>query len=106
MFTIDINQKNYRPDLINVTNQLFQEHGFNKPIEKILPKVSVSGESGGCLTKEGAKLLDASNKLESGCIMCGPEGDAGSGMVATNSVVTYTGNVSAGRSAFSVVVLS
>jgi len=106
MFPIDINQKNYRPDLINVTNQLFQEHGFNKPIEKILPKVSVSGESGGCLTKEGAKLLDASNKLESGCIMCPPEGDAGTGMVATNTVATNTGNVSAGTSAFSMVVLS
>lgn len=106
MFPIDINQKNYRPDLINVTNQLFQEHGFNKPIEKILPQVSVSGESGGCLTKEGAKLLDASNKLESGCIMCPPEGDAGTGMVATNTVATNTGNVSAGTSAFSMVVLS
>ncbi|MDN8848152.1 FGGY-family carbohydrate kinase, partial [Staphylococcus aureus] len=61
---------------------------------------------GGLLTEEGAKLLDPSGNLEAGILMCPPEGDAGTGMVATNTVAQNTGNISAGTSAFAMVVLS
>ncbi len=67
------------------------------------------GSGGGrgrrCLTEEGAKLLDASGNLKAGIPMCPPEGDAGTGMAATNSVAVRTGNVSAGTSVFAMVVL-
>ena len=66
----------------------------------------VAGENAGTLTEEGAKLLDPSGRLEAGIPLCPPEGDAGTGMVATNSVAVRTGNVSAGTSVFAMVVLA
>ena len=71
----------------------------------VLPKVLTSGEDAGYLTEIGAKLIDPNHELESGCPMCAPEGDAATGMVATNSVAPRTGNVSAGTSIFSMIVL-
>ena len=71
----------------------------------ILPKVLIAGENAGYLTEEGAKILDPSGTLEAGCPMCPPEGDAGTGMVATNTVMKKTGNVSAGTSVFAMIVL-
>ena len=71
----------------------------------ILPKCLVAGQDAGCLTEEGAKLLDVTGRLKAGIPMCPPEGDAGTGMVATNSVAKRTGNVSAGTSVFASIVL-
>ena len=71
----------------------------------ILPKVLVAGEAAGTLTAEGAAKLDESGNLEAGIPLCSPEGDAGTGMVATNSVAVRTGNVSAGTSIFAMVVM-
>ena len=76
-----------------------------KMIREILPEVLVAGEDAGVLTEEGAKLLDPTGTLQSGIPMCPPEGDAGTGMVATNAVKQRTGNVSAGTSSFSMIVL-
>ncbi|MBR0536121.1 MAG: FGGY-family carbohydrate kinase [Clostridia bacterium] len=81
------------------------EGRFPWKIREILPKVLVAGDSAGVLTAEGARLLDEEGDLEAGIPMCPPEGDAGTGMVATNSVRVRTGNVSAGTSVFAMIVL-
>lgn len=74
-------------------------------LEDIFPKVLLAGESAGVLTEEGAKLLDVTGNLKPGIQLCPPEGDAGTGMVATNSIAKRTGNVSAGTSVFAMIVL-
>ena len=74
-------------------------------IRKYLTKVLIAGDKAGILSEEGAKLLDPSGNLEAGIPLCPPEGDAGTGMVATNSVTRKTGNVSAGTSVFAMIVL-
>ena len=74
-------------------------------LRKILPRVLLAGEDAGRLTRKGALLLDVSGDLERGIPLCPPEGDAGTGMVATNSVARRTGNVSAGTSVFAMIVL-
>ncbi len=79
--------------------------GMPWTLRDILPKVLDAGEDAGTLTAEGAKLLDPTGALEAGAPLCPPEGDAGTGMVATNSVAMRTGNVSAGTSVFAMVVL-
>lgn len=106
MFPIDIDTKSYRKDLLEEANYIFKTKYFEKSVEEVLPKIKLAGESGGLLTEEGAKLLDPSGSLEAGILMCPPEGDAGTGMVATNTVAQNTGNISAGTSAFAMVVLS
>ena len=70
-----------------------------------MPRVLSAGENAGYLTAEGARLIDSANELEAGAPLCAPEGDAATGMVATNSVAPRTGNVSAGTSIFSMIVL-
>lgn len=80
-------------------------HNFDWKIRDILPKVLTAGEPAGVLTAEGARLLDPTGTLQPGAPMCPPEGDAGTGMVATNSVAVRTGNVSAGTSIFAMIVL-
>src|SRR5699024_7319346 len=87
-------------------NELFKANGFEQSVEKLLPEIKLAGESGGRLTEDGATLLDPAGNLEAGSIMAPPEGDAGTGMVATNTVAQNTGNISAGTSAFAMVVLS
>src|SRR5690606_3759288 len=75
------------------------------PVKSLLPAVLPAGSSAGTLTVEGAALLDPTGALRPGIPLCPPEGDAGTGMVATNSVAPRTGNVSAGTSSFAMVVL-
>lgn len=105
MFPMDIEKKTYHPRMVAQFDTLAAEHGIPWNLETILPKVLVAGESAGVLSPEGAKLLDVSGKLRSGIPLCPPEGDAGTGMVATNSVAARTGNVSAGTSVFAMIVL-
>lgn len=105
MFPIDINTKDFNKTMLAQFNGLIASNEFSWKIEDILPKVLVAGESAGVLTEEGAKLLDVSGKLKAGIPLCSPEGDAGTGMVATNSVAKRTGNVSAGTSVFAMAVL-
>ena len=95
---------NYDDDMLTKFDALLAGK-YPWKIREILPKVLVAGESAGVLTAEGAKLLDEEGDLESGIPMCPPEGDAGTGMVATNSVRIRTGNVSAGTSVFAMIVL-
>ena len=105
MFPIDSDKNDYNAEMLDKFSAIETVGQYKWNIKDILPKVLVAGESAGTLTKEGALLLDPSGKLEAGALMCPPEGDAGTGMVATNSVSVKTGNVSAGTSIFAMVVL-
>lgn len=105
MFPIDLATKKFNENMIGQFNAKVADKGFAWKLENILPEVLVAGEDAGVLTEEGAKLLDPTGKLKAGIPMCPPEGDAGTGMAATNSVAQRTGNVSAGTSVFSMVVL-
>ena len=105
MFPIDCKTKDYNIEMLSEFSALEKVERRKWNIRDILPKVLVAGENAGCLTEEGAKLIDKSGKLKAGIPMCPPEGDAGTGMVATNSITERTGNVSAGTSIFSMVVL-
>lgn len=105
MFPIDIETKDFNGKMIAQFDELTADCGFPWKLADILPKVLLAGESAGKLTEEGAKLLDVSGKLQAGIPLCPPEGDAGTGMAATNSVAKRTGNVSAGTSVFAMIVL-
>jgi sugar (pentulose or hexulose) kinase len=105
MFPIDIDTKNYNADMVKKFDELIASKNFSWKLENILPKVLVAGDKAGVLTEEGAKLLDVTGKLKAGIPLCPPEGDAGTGMVATNSIAKRTGNVSAGTSVFAMIVL-
>ncbi len=104
MFPIDSKSFNYYKDFTEKFDNLTAKYNVNWKIENILPKVLVAGENAGYLTSEGAALLDVTGTLKSGIPFAPPEGDAGTGMVATNSVRVNTGNVSAGTSIFAMVV--
>ena len=95
----------YDKDKLAIFNGLLTKNGVDKKLEDLLPTPLMAGENAGTLTCEGARLLDPTGTLKCGAVMCPPEGDAGTGMVATNSVRAKTGNVSAGTSAFAMVVL-
>lgn len=105
MFPIDIQTKQFHKGMIEQFNTLIADRGYPWKLEEILPDVLLAGEDAGTLTEEGARLLDPSGRLEAGIPLCPPEGDAGTGMAATNSVAPRTGNVSAGTSVFAMVVL-
>ncbi|MDO4339892.1 MAG: FGGY-family carbohydrate kinase [Eubacteriales bacterium] len=105
MFPIDIATKDYNEEMVRKFDELVAPEGFSWKLRDIMPQALVAGQEAGCLTEEGAKLLDVSGKLKAGIPMCPPEGDAGTGMVATNSVKKRTGNVSAGTSVFAMIVL-
>jgi sugar (pentulose or hexulose) kinase len=92
--------------MLNEFKNIIKENNFTWQIDNILPQIKVAGDCGGALTEEGAKLLDPTGKLKAGIPFCPPEGDAGTGMVATNSVNEGTGNVSAGTSVFLMSVLN
>lgn len=96
----------YNADYIDKLSARLTEKGFSQDILEVLPKVLSAGEGDAVLTESGAKLLDPSGALQAGIKLCPPEGDAGTGMVATNSVLKGTGNVSAGTSIFAMLVLS
>ena len=105
MLPIDPNTRDYSAAMVEKFNNLIAPKGFNWTLLDILPKVLLAGENAGFLTAEGAKKLDISGHLKPGIPLCPPEGDAGTGMVATNAVKQRTGNVSAGTSSFSMIVL-
>lgn len=95
----------YDAGMLEKFDNLVKPKGFGWSIYDILPKVRNAGEKGAFLTEEGARLLDPTGKLAAGIPLCPPEGDAGTGMVATNAVKPRTGNVSAGTSIFAMIVL-
>ena len=105
MIPVDPNTKTYNADMVEKFNKLIEPRGFGWTLLDIFPKVLVAGEDAGYLTPEGAHKLDISGHLKAGIPLCPPEGDAGTGMVATNAVKQRTGNVSAGTSSFSMIVL-
>ena len=105
MFPIDVEKKDYNDRMIAQFDQLIGERNYPWKLREILPQVLLAGDDAGVLTEEGARLLDVSGILEAGVPLCPPEGDAGTGMTATNSVAVRTGNVSAGTSVFAMVVL-
>ncbi|WP_239174909.1 xylulokinase [Actinoplanes cyaneus] len=104
MFPIDVTTGYYDEGMLDRFDELAAGR-LPVKLEQLLPAVLPAGESGGTLTEAGAKLLDPSGKLQPGAVVCPPEGDAGTGMVATNSVARRTGNVSAGTSIFAMIVL-
>ena len=95
----------YDMDKIAIYNSLLKKNGVDKDLYSLMPKSLLAGEDAGALTEKGALLLDPTGTLKAGAPLCPPEGDAGTGMVATNAVKMRTGNVSAGTSAFAMVVL-
>ena len=105
MFPIDTATKDYNEQMVQKFDELVAPKSFGWKLREIFPKVLVAGDDAGRLTAEGAKLLDVSGKLQAGIPLCPPEGDAGTGMAATNSVAVRTGNVSAGTSVFGMIVL-
>jgi len=105
MFPIDSNTNDYDKDKIELFNKRLKAEDISWKLQDILPKVLVAGDDAGVLTEEGARLLDPTGQLQAGVPLCPPEGDAGTGMVATNSVAERTGNVSAGTSVFAMIVL-
>ena len=105
MLPIDPITKNYSSEMVDKFDRLIAPKGYDWKLRDILPKVLSAGENAGFLTPEGASRLDVSGHLKAGIPVCPPEGDAGTGMVATNAVKQRTGNVSAGTSSFSMIVL-
>ena len=105
MFPVDSTTRDYNEKMVQQFDEQVASYGFPWKLRGILPKCLVAGQDAGCLTEEGAKLLDVTGRLKAGIPMCPPEGDAGTGMVATNSVAKRTGNVSAGTSVFASIVL-
>ena len=105
MFPIDSETNDYDSGMVAAYDTLAAQKGCPWKLRDILPEVLVAGANAGTLTEEGAKLLDPSGTLEAGIPLCPPEGDAGTGMSATNAVAVRTGNVSAGTSIFAMVVL-
>ncbi len=105
MFPIDTATGDYDKKMVDKFGELVKDKGYGWTLTDILPRVLNAGDDAGTLTEEGAKLLDPSGALKAGIPLCPPEGDAGTGMVATNSVAKRTGNISAGTSIFAMVVL-
>lgn len=105
MFPIDSQVNDYGVRMMGLFNQRIEVENLPWKLQDILPAVLVAGEAAGVLTEAGARLLDPTGQLRAGIPLCPPEGDAGTGMVATNSVAERTGNVSAGTSVFAMIVL-
>ena len=105
MFPIDVETGDFNKMMITQFDKLVEDKNYPWKLEEILPKVLVAGENAGTLIEEGCRLLDVSGNLKAGIPLCPPEGDAGTGMTATNSIAKRTGNVSAGTSIFAMIVL-
>ncbi len=103
MFPVE--NDDYDNAMLDKFRALVKDNCYSWDIKDILPKIILAKDSAGRLSEEGARLLDISGNLQSGAVLCAPEGDAATGMVATNSVLARTGNVSTGTSAFSMIVL-
>ena len=105
MFPIDPSTGQFDARMVAEFDALAAEKGMTWRLRDILPSVLPAGDKAGCLTGEGARLLDPEGALAAGIPVCPPEGDAGTGMAATNSVAVRTGNISAGTSVFAMIVL-
>ena len=105
MFPIDSQTGTYDARMVRLFDEAIASKGYGWKLLDILPAVLNAGKDAGSLTAEGAKLLDPTGVLEAGALVAPPEGDAGTGMTATNAVAVRTGNVSAGTSVFAMVVL-
>lgn len=105
VFPIDSAINDYNKNMVALFNKRLEAKNISWTLQDVLPKVLAAGENAGALTEKGAKLLDPTGQLQAGIPLCPPEGDAGTGMVATNSVAQRTGNVSAGTSVFAMIVL-
>jgi len=105
VFPIDSRIDNYDARMLELFDERVAGEKLPWKLQDILPKVLVAGDAAGVLSEEGARLIDPSGQLSAGIPLCPPEGDAGTGMVATNSVAERTGNVSAGTSVFAMIVL-
>ncbi|MGE6664135.1 xylulokinase [Paenibacillus xylanexedens] len=105
MFPIDESTLEYHEDMLKKFDDIIADKGYTWNLKDILPKVYTAGEHAGYLSEAGARLLDPSGNLKSNIPLCPPEGDAGTGMVATNSVQKRTGNISVGTSIFAMIVL-
>lgn len=105
MFPVDTKTGRYDTRMLNAFAELTRAHKFPWQLETVLPSILTAGDHAGNLTEAGALLIDPSGTLEAGIPLCPPEGDAGTGMVATNSIAKRTGNVSAGTSVFAMIVL-
>jgi sugar (pentulose or hexulose) kinase len=105
MFPIDLTTRNYNVHMMEQFDKLTAAKKYPWKLGDIMPKVLLAGDNAGILSEAGAKLLDVSGQLTPGIPFCPPEGDAGTGMVATNSIAKRTGNVSAGTSVFAMIVL-
>ncbi len=105
MFPIDEETKDYNEAMLQQFDELLAVKKYPWKLSDILPTVYISGKQAGLLTEEGANILDPSQQLQPGIPICPPEGDAGTGMVATNSVRKRTGNISVGTSVFAMIVL-
>ena len=105
MFPIDIATGQFNERMLDQFGDVVADKGFAWKLRDVLPAVYTAGQQAGALTEEGAKLLDPTGTLQAGVPFCPPEGDAGTGMAATNSVAKRTGNVSAGTSVFGMIVL-
>ena len=105
MFPIDSEHNVYDSGMMDTFDILHKEHNLPWRLRDILPQIRLAGEDAGELTDAGALLLDPTGTLKPGAPLCPPEGDAGTGMTATNSVRVRTGNISAGTSVFAMIVL-
>jgi sugar (pentulose or hexulose) kinase len=105
MFPVDGKSCKYNSKMIKQFDEIVFSHNASLKISDILPEILNAGEDAGTLTAQGAKLLDPSGRLKAGIPLCPPEGDAGTGMAATNSIAWRTGNVSAGTSVFAMIVM-
>jgi sugar (pentulose or hexulose) kinase len=105
MFPIDSDKNDYDQAMVEQFDGLLSKYSFSWTLRDLFPKVLAAGDNAGYLTEEGAAFLDETGTLEAGIPFCPPEGDAGTGMVATNAVAPRTGNVSAGTSTFAMLVL-
>ena len=105
MIPVDPQTKTYDAEMVEKFDKLVDPYGYSWNLLGILPKSLVAGECAGALTEKGAKALDPTGTLKAGIPFCPPEGDAGTGMAATNAVKVGTGNVSAGTSSFSMIVV-
>ncbi|MEE0954488.1 MAG: FGGY-family carbohydrate kinase [Eubacterium sp.] len=105
MFPIDPETKDYDQNMVDQFNDLIADRNYSWKLRDIFPRVLSAGEEAGTLTEAGARLLDPTGNLKAGIPLCPPEGDAGTGMVATDSVKPGTGNLSAGTSTFAMLVL-
>jgi len=105
MFPIDASGRAFDAELLARFDRLVADEGLGWRLADVLPEIRTAGEDAGALTWAGSLLLDDGGGIAPGAVLCPPEGDAGTGMVATNAIAPRTGNVSAGTSIFAMIVL-